>query len=99
MQMLSSTSSSLTLSSLTSSSLTSSSLSTVNFLTPDFPTNPTLALLDPTLVDYNDPRAFKYYEDVDSILVATTSLEPFHCYMYAVLVHFRNGFFGATTES
>jgi len=72
-----------------SSSLSSSSrcllMDDVPFLEPDFPTNYGMALLDPTPLSVNDPQPFQLENnDIDSLMMATTSLEPFHCRMYAV---------------
>ncbi|KMQ89010.1 hypothetical protein RF55_11401 [Lasius niger] len=46
---------------------------------------PVFAALDPTPFDPEDRRAAIYSDDVDSILVATTSLEPFRCRTFVVL--------------
>jgi len=57
----------------------------VPFLEPDFPTNHSMVLLDPTPLSINDPRPFQLENnDIDSLMMATTSIEPFHCHMYAV---------------
>jgi len=57
----------------------------VPFLEPDFPTHFNMALLDPTPLSINDPWPFELEnDDIHSLMMATTSLEPFNCRMYAM---------------
>jgi len=55
----------------------------VPFLEPDFPTNYSMALLDSMPLSIDDPRPFQL-ENIDLLMMATTSIEPFHCRMYAL---------------
>jgi len=55
------------------------------FLQSDFSMSYNMVLLDPTPLSINDPRPFELQnDDIDSLMMMTTSIEPFNCRKYAV---------------